>query len=273
MSRFLFYSEIATIWEDFNDWSVPLPSGKRAWRTSHKRAKLVWDNYGIEGYPFTHNETMMAEMHRLFPKDEGCRIYMPLGQFHDFAHLDHEGIYNSFVASMSKKKRDRDGRMISMADALWPHVEDVWSRCFPDWVATKKDFLEGLSILFYGSAFGIWMEALTFQILEERVEKKYGGKYVVEMAPSSMERLDVDAVIKRSTGETAVKISIKCKKALSDKTVQYYRTVKKKDAPDIYFGILDEEDAEERVLSKIKIDDMSLNDLLKADYKKWKQGE
>lgn len=270
MTEFLEYSDIALTWEDFNNWRVRLPERKSSWRDCHRRFKLVWDSYRIEGQPFGLNETMMMELHRLFPKDAGARQMRPLGDFHEYAELNHRGVYEALVERMSRTMIDSDGDAVSMAEGLWPHVQPIWKKCFPKWKATERDFITGMSLMLFGSSFGIWMEGEVYRLLRLKVAEKYRGHYVVEMAPASMEGKDIDVLIKRSSGETAVRVSVKCNGALSESTVDFYRETKKKTDPDIYVGFKSLDDANVGRPSRIIVSE-TLDELIRKDRRKWKE--
>lgn len=238
-------------------------------RSNFNLTKKMWDSYGIPE-DMKKEETLVGVLQRRFSNIPACVKCRPLGNFHEFAGMSHEEIYNKLVEEFTKQRMDARGNLESYVSLLYPYMKDLSGR-YNNWNGKDYDkyfhrlqFEQGLSIMLYRSSIGIWLEAIVNEYLTDKFENH--REFFYKVAPSSMESDDIDGIIyRRDTEEVAVRISIKTMGAFTNNSIfgtwrkEESKGGKGKTLPDIYIGIEDENDIKIKV---IKVDNKSLKDLL-----------
>jgi hypothetical protein len=200
----------------------------------------IWSNYDGDT---PKSEHIPARLSRTFSSDYYCRIYKPLGFFRDLDKPENDvsrkGIYNSWVKRFT---RDYNSGWNYTKTILEVAVEQVEKVQAPLGKSLSKARIEAcLALILYNSAKGVVEE---IRITRELIEKyKNHPTYVYVAAPNSMEKDDVDGLLKRRSDRTIVHyVSIKAFGAFSMKTLKRYRNVKGKTKPTIYAGVHNEGD-------------------------------
>jgi hypothetical protein len=200
----------------------------------------IWSNYKSS---IPNSQNIVGRLARTFSADFNCRSYKPLGFFRDLnvpgADVSRKGIYNAWVKRFT---RDYDSGWHFSKTLLEVSIDQVEKVQATLGVKLSRDRIAAcLALIFYNSAKGVVEE---IRITNELIEKYSNDpRFYYVAAPNSMEKLDVDGLLKeRGTGKIVHYVSIKVFGAFSMKTIKEYRNVKGKTTPTIYVGIHNEGD-------------------------------
>lgn len=238
--------------------------------------KNVWDTYKMPD-GMKKEETLVGVLQRDFSNIRACKVCRPLGDFKDFDNATRREVYESLIEQFTKTRIDARGNKLSYLEALYPYAKDLADKygwgSYGEWFSkSNKMFIQGLSIMFYRSAIGIYLESY----INHKLENKFNNskEFVYKVAPSEMESKDVDGIIyRRDNGAVVVNVSIKTLGAFTNESIfnNWRKPVDKggkgKTLPDIYIGITNEEYGDgiktDMRITTINVD-MTLKELLFA---------
>lgn len=200
----------------------------------------IWSNYKSH---IPKGQGIPPTLAKKFSGDFSCASYKPLGFFRDLNvpgnDLSRKGIYTSWVKRFTRDYNSGWNYSKTLLEASVEQVEKVQKTYG---INLSKERIEAcLALIFYNSSKGVVEE---IRITNELIEKyKDNPKYYYVAAPNSMEKLDVDGLLKeRGTGKIIHYVSIKVFGAFTMKVLEEYRNVKGKTTPTIYIGVHNEGD-------------------------------
>lgn len=190
--------------------------------------KNTWDSFRSSDENFKEPSLIMNIADTFATED--ARKLKPMGYARDYFDeglYSHEQLYNEYVHRFFKTRKTKSGDATSYYMMMKARVDEKVN-------FFSETVLEGVCGWLWRMAQGTSMELEAVKKLEEKWASFKGFK--VESAPNSMERDDVDAVLRSvKTGKVAIMWSIKNLGALSQGTVDKYRG-KGKTKPHQYFG-------------------------------------
>ena len=272
-------TEIEKSWKEKLKWN-DMDHEVRTVRSDFLFVKDVWDTYKMpEG--MVKEETLVGILQRVFSNIRACKVCRPLGDFKDFDNASHREVYEALIEQFTQEKIDARGNKVSFLETLYPYAKDLadkygYGKYGEYFSKSNVKFIKGLSIMFYRSAIGIYLESY----VNHKLENKFNNskEFVYKVAPSEMESKDVDGIIyRRDNGVVVANVSIKTLKALTNNSIfnNWRKPVdeggKGKTLPDIYIGITNDEYGDgtktDMKIKTIEVDNMSMVDLLKASRK------
>lgn len=211
--------------------------------------KKIWDSYKMP-QGMKKSETLIGVLKEKYSNIYACRACRPLGDFKDYATMNHEEIYNTLINLFQVNQKTADGGIDNYADLLYPYAKFLSARFNyknNDKYFNKKAFEQGLSLMIYRSTIGIYLESYIHTLMIKNFDRS--NEFVYRIAPSEWESDDVDGIIcRRDTDDIVVRISIKTLKAFTEDCIfgewrkPELEGGKGKTLPDIYMGISDEKD-------------------------------